>query len=308
MGHMGWNILNTKPVKVEFPSVFTHDTVYALIENLLDSNYDCKHGRVVLDFRRMKKIQVGGIALLSNLIEAMRKARVKVELQNTHNCDASYFLEGSGFSSLYGVNKKYLPEYASEFLRLGLVQYDKSVFYIGQTLIPWIGDMLDVEYRALGTVRMCFEEIFNNISDHSTVDVGCSCAHFDKVTKKLSICVSDIGVGIPAKVRSRINIGSDSAAIAMACQEGFTTQSSPRNMGAGLYHLIKNVVRRNRGTVTISSGSGIYFCKFEGDAVRGRVRTAKAFYPGTIIYITLDGKLFIPDEVEEKFEWEQSEF
>ena len=49
-------------------------------------------------------------------------------------------------------------------------------------------------------------------------------------------------MGIPQNVRAKMGIGSDQAAIAMACQEGFTTKSTPRNMGAGLHVLIRNVV------------------------------------------------------------------
>lgn len=306
---MIWNILGKQAVRILLPVTFTQDTMYGLIDALLDKNYDCKHEKILLDFQNLNKIQVGGIVLLSNLIEASRKAGVNVKLANSKSCKAANFLDGSGFNSQYVDKiKSSSHKLTDEFMRLQLVEYERSRSYLSGYLIPWISEKLDAEPRALATVKVCFEEIFNNIQDHSTVNVGCSCAHFDHVTKTISICISDIGVGIPHNVRANMKINSDSAAIAMACQQGFTTRSSPRNMGAGLYVLITNIVKRNSGTVKISSGYGIYTSTNDGIKVKSSGRQAKSSYPGTLIYITLSAKTFVPDETEEKFEWELSEF
>jgi hypothetical protein len=107
-------------------------------------------------------------------------------------------------------------------------------------------------------------------------------------------------------VREAIKLGSDQAAIAMACQEGFTTKSTPRNMGAGLHILIRNVVHRNHGSVIISSGNGIYSQTYQsGGENKGTGRASPGLYPGTMIYITLSRSDFVPSEIDgEEFTWD----
>lgn len=303
---MIWNLINRRQsVRLLLPSTFTRETMYSLIDAMLDPSEDCRHSHVVLDFERLNRIQVGGVATLSNMIEASRKAGVKVEFRNTRGCGATAFLEGTGFLAQYCESPPLKTLHNAPFAPLRLVEYRKSVSYLLNELVPWLSSTLHAKDRELATIKVCFEEVFNNIIDHSTVDVGCSCAHFDRSDNKVMICISDIGVGIPKNVRNRIKINTDQGAIAMACQEGFTTQTTPRNMGAGLHVLITNVVTRNGGSVIIHSGSGIYSCVREPNGrVKKTGRPARGFYPGTLIYVTLDPSTFVPDEIEEEFEWE----
>lgn len=307
---MIWKLLNRRQAaRLTLPHTFTRDTMYSLIDAMLDPGEDCRHSHILLDFSKLEQIQVGGIATLSNMIEASRKAGVKVDLQGVSACKAAPFLEGAGFIAQYYRGASVGTKRNAPHAPLRLVEYSRSASYLLSELVPWLGSILKVEDRALATIKVCFEEIFNNIEDHSSVNVGCSCAYYDRAEKQITICISDIGVGIPKNVRSKMEIGTDQGAIAMACQQGFTTQTTPRNMGAGLHVLITNVVARNGGSVIIHSGSGIYSCVRERAGVVKRTgRAARGFYPGTLIYVTLDIAQFVPDEIEEKFEWELSEF
>jgi hypothetical protein len=99
---------------------------------------------------------------------------------------------------------------------------------------------------------------------------------------------------------------TDSEAIRLACQEGFTTKSNVRNRGAGLSNLIRYVTQRNGGTVLIAAGKG------ELSAVHGltdpkiTARTSQGFYPGTLVKIILRTNAFQPiaaDAELEPFEW-----
>jgi hypothetical protein len=122
-----------------------------------------------------------------------------------------------------------------QFLPIKIVEYTRSHSYVHHELVPWLSVNLLQETRAISTLRVCFKENFNNIRDHSAMDVGCSAARYDQAAGIITICISDFGVGIPAKVRKlHPEVVSDQAAIALACKEGFTTQSTPRNMGCGL--------------------------------------------------------------------------
>lgn len=293
--------------QVDLPHTFTRDSLYVLVANLFEG-LRIKPKKTILDFKKLERIQVGGIAALSNMIELYRKAGIKTEFVNTSGCGAFSFLTGSGFSDLYfsGAGEKIVAD--ESFLRLSLVEYQKSYSYVHNQLMPWLAQVLTAEIRALASLRACFEEIFNNIKDHSSVEIACSCAHHDPEKGLVTICISDFGVGIPHRVRSKIQLNTDHAAIAMACTEGFTTKSTPRNMGAGLHYLIRNVVTRNSGSVKIYSRKGIFTCILDQKTAKlkkiSRFAPGDGLYPGTLIYVTLDTKKFVPSEIdEEEFSW-----
>jgi anti-sigma regulatory factor (Ser/Thr protein kinase) len=291
-------------LQITLPVVFTRDTLYALV-GALTLGLRRRPQKVALDFSKLERIQVGGITMLSNMIEMYSQFGIKTVYRDIDKCKAKTFLQGSGFLSQYVGTKAELGA-RKTFLPLQLVEYDRSHVYLHDHIVPWLAGVLGMNVRELSSLKVSLEEIFNNIRDHSSVHVGCSAAHYDASNDTITVCISDFGIGIPGRVRNAIEIGSDHAAIAMACQEGFTTKTSPRNRGAGLYVLIRNVVQRNRGSVIISSGNGIYSCVHQpGKPNKGTGRTAPGQYPGTVIYITLKKSEFVPSELDgEEFEWE----
>lgn len=290
---------------VPLPVIMTKDSIFALVAEVF-KRLDQLPNRIVLDFTKLREIQVGGVTILCNLIGYFRHRGLTVEFRAAEYCDASVFVASSGLLSLAkpeGVS----PSATASFLPIRLVEYSNSHSYMYFDLVPWLARNIGCHDRALATLRVCFEEIFNNIRDHSKLTVGCGAAHYDATSGKIIICVSDFGVGIPARVKAATEIKTDAGAIAKACVEGFTTKTTERNMGAGLYVLIKNVVEWNKGTVVIHSGRGIYTCTPGPQlGTSKRVgRTANFTYPGTMIRITLQKSDFRPDEVnEEEFQWD----
>jgi len=287
---------------LQLPTIFSIDAFYDVID-LMWGVVTSQTKTVVIDFSKLQSIEVGGVTALSNVIEYWKSEGVLVQCTNVDLCKSRDFLHGSGFAGKYTETQGEQQSPKDEFLRLELVQYDRSFSYITDKLIPWLAEGLKCDRKALSSIRVCFEEIFNNIRDHSSVNIGCSCAHHIENRNKILICISDFGVGIPARVRRNMALNSDHAAIAMACQDGFTTKTTPKNMGAGLPTLIRNIVTRNSGSVSIYSGKGIYDCKPDKRKV-GVGRPAPSGYPGTVIYITIDTQKFVPSEVsEEAFSW-----
>jgi anti-sigma regulatory factor (Ser/Thr protein kinase)/ABC-type transporter Mla MlaB component len=290
---------------VPLPVIMTRDSTFALVSEVF-KRLRQNPNHVLLDFTKLEEIQVGGVTVLCNLIGYFRHRGMTVEFLGADFCDAHEFVESSGLMAL-GSDKAVFPKATKSFLPIRLVEYSHSHSYMYFDLVPWLAENMGCHARALATLRVCFEEIFNNIRDHSTLNVGCGAAHYNATSGEIIICVSDFGVGIPERVRAATEIQTDVGAIAKACEEGFTTKTTERNMGAGLYVLIKNVVEWNRGTVVIHSGSGIYTCTpGTKPGTSKRVgRTANFKYPGTMIRITLQKSDFRPDEVnEEEFQWD----
>lgn len=293
-----------RTLEIILPVTFTRDTTYWLVDQLFSGLRD-QPRKVALDFSRLKKIQVGGITMLSNVIEFCGTLGITTVFRKMGGCEATDFLQGSGLLTQY-LGTAADPKARTEFLPLQLVAYDKSFTHVHHQIIPWLASVFGCQERELASLKVCLEEVFNNIRDHSAVNIGCSASHYDSANGKAIICISDFGIGIPGRVRTRTALESDQAAIAKACEHGFSTRTTPRNMGAGLHVLIQNVVARNHGTVIISSGQGMYSCVTGLDGkLKGTPRAAPGKYPGTMIYITLNKSDFVPDEVDaEEFQWD----
>lgn len=312
---MSWGDADvSKAIRVKLPPTFSTHTMYAITGAMLEPDTGCKHGLVVLDFAALARIRVGGVAILCNLIEATHKANGLVHLENFEKCPAADYLRGAGFMALYGDEPHQARVSGTPYLPVRKVEYAASHSYISGRLIPWMASILGVEERSLGTIQGCIGEIFNNIRDHSSVELGCCCGVYDEDEGTITICVSDFGVGIPHNVRGYQGpekSGSDEDAIAKACQQGFSTHTTPGNMGVGLYYLMERVCGKYQSKVDIYSGRGIILGSHNPSSrtkIRLLRKPAMGFYPGTLFYITLNVRKFVPDPVEEPFAWEQSDF
>ena len=304
MSLFGMRKTEDKTLVIELPITFTRDTMYWLVNELF-RQLNPRPKKIALDFKKLKQIQVGGITTLSNMIELVRNIGIKTVFRNAEGCEAARFLAGSGLLTQYHAVAADV-EARKTFLPLQLVEYDRSFNHVNNQMIPWLAGILGKDERALSSLKAGLGEVFNNIKDHSTVNVGCSASHFDAAQDKIAICIADFGVGIPGRVREKIKLAHDQAAISMACQQGFSTRTTPRNRGAGLHVLIQNVVARNHGTVIIYSGEGIYSAVYDPNKpLKGTGRPAPGKYPGTMIYMTLPRADFVPDEIdEEDFQWD----
>lgn len=129
----------------------------------------------------------------------------------------------------------------------------------------------------------------------------CICSVLSKI-KKITISISDFGIGIPTSLKQIDNTKNDAELLTMACQEGISTRSTPRNRGAGLTNIITSLTNSGIGTIHIKSNYGII--EIENKNL-SKVEVSKSFYPGTLFSIDLlidNDELYDFDE-EEEFEW-----
>lgn len=298
------SIVTKRRVSVLLSRRSTRQGFFQLIKAVLDENMDARCSHIEFNFSQVEALGIRAIAVLSNLIELLRKAKVEVTFLHYERCQAAEFLHRTGFHS------RYLAQASSNrtattrhMLPLALVDYAGSHAFIENRIVPWMEAAVDAPEGALASINVCLKEIFNNIIDHSTVDVGCSIACFDEEKGRIEVCASDFGIGIPRNVRTKIPELDDRQAVERACEEGFTTKSTPRNRGAGLHILMQNIVELNKGQVLLYSGHGsIRRSKLNGETEHVSVRTPTA-YPGTLVYMTLDANTIHIEETQEEFEW-----
>lgn len=282
----------------------TRQGFFKLIEAVLDDDMNARCAEIVFDFQRVEALGCRAIVVLSNLIELLRQAGVAVSFVNFRQCGPATLLRQSGFFERYFRNNPNgRAETTKAMLPLELVDYARSHAYIQNRLTPWLEAVLDAPEGSVAAIDVCMKEIFNNIVDHSTVNVGSSIAYLEPRTGRIEICASDFGIGIPANVRTKRPELSDHEAVEMACTEGFTTKSNPRNRGAGLAILMQNVVDRNAGRVLLYSRRGFVSRSALPSTPPRECVLTKVGYPGTLVHITLNPSTFQTENVEEVFEW-----
>lgn len=304
---MIWNILApSQELTVPLPNRLTKETMYPLISKVLDENHDARCKVIYFDFSPLKFIDSAGVTVLSNLISFLRRAGAKTYCKG-HKAltEPIKYLDDAGFfKQYYDFNISADAAVRSTTLPLQLVEYPRSYEYMEYRLVPWLARALSTEEQSLSTVKVCFQEIFNNINDHSEVMIGCTFAQHYPRDDLIQVTVSDFGIGIPSRVRNVHPELNDQQAIAKASEQGFTTQTTVRNRGAGLDVLIKNVVAKNGGAVMIHSRRGILTCARGRDGLVKRTpRPANGFYPGTLIQMALHTNTFVSDDADEEFEW-----
>jgi len=303
------NILFKKDVVIQLPVQFNVDTMYPFIEKVIDEQCDAKCSKLTFDFSKIRFIEPVGVVILSNLIEYLKKAKVKVFFSgHTTKTPSNIFLDDSGFFNHY-LNKFMFESHSarSTTIPLQLVANQDATSFLYTKLMPWIGREVGLSEDSLSAIRTSIEEIFHNIRDHSGVGIGCVFAqHFPK-KRVIELAISDFGLGIPVLVRTSIPNITDTEALRKASEEGFTTKSNVRNRGAGLTNITRYITQRNNGTILISSGKAqLSAVKSNGVEPKITARTIVGFYPGTLVRAILRTDTFekiVEDAEREIFEW-----
>lgn len=261
----------------------------------------------IFDFAEVSFIDGTGYTVLSNTLQWLISHGTEITFRNWDNANkpAIAYLDDCGFFLEYvEIPIRQNRQCRSTTIPCTPIKHANAHGWLERKLSPWIGHVLGVSHGQLASVRTCVKEIFNNIDDHSTQDTGfVHLQHYPNI-HSVKITVSDFGTGIPNTIRAQFGDMTDREAILHASKEGITAKSRPNNMGAGLAYLI-DTVTANQGTVAIHSLSGILNCFRDKDGMAARkAATGNGMYPGTLIDINLDTRLFVGDEEERvDLEW-----
>lgn len=308
---MIWKVLFPIERTVLLPQSFNADTMLPFLSQVVDEQRDAKCSKVVFDFARLGFVEPVGVVVLSNVIEYFKLLKCKVAFKNHLTQTAgTKFLDDSLFFERY-LGKKLFSSSAVRptTIPLNLIHSERAQEYLLKTLMPWVGESVGMSPESLAGVRVSLEEVLHNVRDHSGVKVGCTFAQHFPNRSRIQIAISDFGAGIPNVVRTKLPDTADPAALRLACQEGFTTQSNVQNRGAGLPTLIKYVTQSNGGNVLIAAGHGALSAAptpAGPHPYKITTRTADGFYPGTLVRVILRTDTLeraACDALVEPFEW-----
>ena len=289
------------------PSRFVRDNMYGVLGQAITSDLEPADKKIRFRFRSLSYIEPSGITILSNLFEWLKKRDVHVtisypkEYSNDKNSPIKY-LDDSMFFNRY-INKKLSPYAAVRptTIPLELISYSKSYQWLPDVFMNWLANRLLVSTTSIGEIKVAIEEVFNNINDHSSENIGCIFAQHYPNMNQVKICISDFGIGIPSAIQKKHPM-TDEEALLKSIEQGFSTQSTPGNRGAGLNNILSSVINVNKGTVHIHSNKGIIQCNYGENGMLITSETATGFYPGTLIEIVLNTNNIFDNE-EEDFEW-----
>lgn len=295
---------------VYVPYDFNRESMNTFIDQIIDPDFIPKSKHLKIDFSKMNFIEPAGVTILSNIFHWLRAREVRVDIVYPKFADPTggvKFLDDAMFF------KKYLSKTLYPFssvrkttLELQDVTIDRSYQWLDTKFTPWLAERMNLNISSFHAIKMSVGEIFNNIRDHSDENIGCIFAqHYPRINK-IKINISDFGVGIPETIRRVSQSLNDDEALEKAIVDGFSSQSIPKNRGAGLHTLIQNVVFNYNGEVQIRSFHGILTCsKNNLDHLRVNSILNESVYPGTFIEIILDTESFGDDfDEEEEFKWD----
>lgn len=295
---------------IELPYNFTQNTIDTFLKEVINPDLTPVSSDVQFDLTNVGFIDPSGMTALYNMclwlqrtenIEASFKMH-KLENMPKYNEKPMMYLVDCGFFSEFFEELIYKePNRRYTTLPVRKIKSEESYSWKETVLKPWIQKCTN-KYCDFSNIQTAVDEIFNNIADHSSQNIGCVFAQFFPKLNKISISISDFGIGIPTSLR-KINPNKDDAELlAIACQEGVSTKSTPRNRGAGLTNIITSLTNSGIGTIHIQSNYGII--EIENKKL-SKVEVSESYYPGTLFSIDLlldNPELYDFDE-EEEFAW-----
>lgn len=291
------------------PGRFDNQTMYLLIQAVLDENLEPRARKIELNLTPLYFIEPVGVTVLCNILQWLWLIKgVNVSI----HCDASAptirYLDDSGFFILH-LGQPLSPSAAvrDTTVPLELVSFEHSHQYINDRFSGWLQNRLRMNKDSIASILMSISEIFINIQDHSGQKTGCIFAQHYPNINKIKIAISDFGIGIPTAVQRQFAAPSDNDAILKAVEMGFSTRSTPQNRGVGLPTLIANAVQNNGGNIAIHSGRGAVEFSLTDGKIQPKSLVIpgnfEIFYPGTLFSIILRTDTIEHVTAEEEFTW-----
>ncbi|EYT96250.1 ATP-binding protein [Enterococcus mundtii] len=296
---------------IQVPSWFTKDNIDSFLESIINPDLTPVSKQIQFDLTSVRFIDPCGMTTLYNTclwLENMEEVEATFllnpldKLPKYNEKPMMYLVDCGFFKEFFGNKEVYkVPMIRDTTLPVRTLRSEESYEWKETVLKPWLQKSSN-KYCEFSNIQTAIDEIFNNIADHSSQNIGCVFAQFFPNLKKIKISISDFGIGIPTSVKKLKPDKNDAELLSIACQEGFSTKSTPRNRGAGLTNIIISLTNLSIGTVHIHSNYGII--EVENKMIV-RQEISKSYYPGTLFSIELDlanEELYDFDE-EEEFEW-----
>ena len=300
---------------VELTGLLNWEVAPRIVAAVLDPSGEPAAHTILFDFSGVTSVQPDGLVTLCTVVGRLRARGGYVEFRaDDSSSRAMRYLRDAGFFALYGAEDRFpTGDLRKTTFPIALAGHTQRFDLLDNGLLPWLASRANAGAEPLADLKGQLLEIFNNIHDHSGEKTGCFFAqhypHWGGADSPqglgaIHVGASDFGIGIPASVRGvRPDLPSDIDCLVLACQDGFSARTTPRNRGAGLAHLVRNVVDRYIGEMVLVSGRA--WLRFRHADVGHRVRTGalEAPFPGTLIRLVIPTQALAASGDDGDMEW-----
>lgn len=199
-------------------------------------------------FKPSVRLAPAGLAILACLTDACLEKGALLQWNNSPR----FFIRQPFLAQIKNVSsEKFLPNPSAYNFE------DENSILVGNQFLD-LAFMEKVESKfkltddQLFDCRLVMNELMQNALTHSGAERYFAYAGLWE--EEIHMGVLDMGVSIPGKLRQKYDQPSDENYISLAMEEGITTRRQ-RAGGLGLAHF-RDVLKRNKGRLTIVSGSG----------------------------------------------------
>jgi anti-sigma regulatory factor (Ser/Thr protein kinase) len=165
----------------------------------------------------------------------------------------------------------------------GCLQFQDSTDYwrAASELTDALCERCAADDTARAAVRVCLDEVAENVIHHAGAPAGFAAAQGWKRTNEFEIAIVDLGVGVRTSLRKNelySDVPDDATAIATALRPQVTS-TPERNSGIGLF-VTRMVLKSNGGSLLVRSGNGAVYSGGEE-----RIERTVVEMPGTLVAI-----------------------
>ncbi|KPJ21944.1 ATP-binding protein [Streptococcus phocae] len=265
---------------------------------------------LTVDMRKIEFAEPSGVISLYNMLTFATKRKDVVikwliceeNSLNKRQNQAMLYLVDCGFFKVFDKLVYKEPELRSTTFEIQFIGAKQVAQWKITDFKNWLQKQTGRK-NEFSSICVAIDEIFNNISDHSTEPKGCIFGQYYPNKKEIVIAVSDFGIGIPQSIKNKFKKEDpDNKLIEFALQEGVSAETIPQNRGAGLSNIVKTLTTGGVGSFTIISNCGIVSVS-DNQIIQSD--TSEESYPGTFFEIRIDvsNENLYDLEEEEEFEW-----
>lgn len=165
---------------------------------------------------------------------------------------------------------------------------EDGVYDLVTTIVKSICERVECAPGVIDSLNWSLNEIMDNVLQHSLQPHGYVMAQVHTDTRRIAICVCDLGQGIFESFRGSAHHPSTAAdAITLAIREGVTRDPNI-GQGNGLFGLVR-IVKTSGGRLSITSGPGSIFMLGDQARTFNRLPFLSPNRHGTIVDFQIDG-------------------
>ena len=240
-------------------------------------------GPVIIDCGNLSTLTPLGLNILASMIHNLHLQGREITFIPPANRKTLQYMTDQGFFVEFHFDNVNKPlKQANRSTSVMLRRMDEFVGSYPIEVADWLSRNSSVPAEAVrDMVGITLAELINNVFDHSKSPIGCCiCAQAYKDEGKLTLSVTDLGIGfLESLLPQYSSLQSDEAAISFAVQEGVSSRSNRRNRGAGL-HILSEWMKTQCGELEIISKDGRWRQLPQGSCEHETLRFS---FPGTCI-------------------------